>query len=295
MQNRGKALFLFSDSTGIGTVNRHLEEVQRRLSKVFDTLDVCQTYSAEEGFSKAVEACGVYDALIFSGGDGTFNNMVSALVGRKDAPTLGYINGGTLCDAGKNFGVHGSFRRALKIIEEGYSCGFDVGRINDQYFTYVATVGAFADIPYIAKRKYKKRMGRLTYYIQAVKEAFIPTKFHCHIVADGVTYDQKTPFILCMSGRNIAGFPVNGGDSAIHDGKFELFLTKPGLFNGLLHYLFFKIRTVKISARSFQIDLDYPDAWDLDGEMGPIGNVQIEALDSGLRMFCAKKFADLDK
>ena len=292
MQNRGKALFLYSDATGIGTVNRHLQEVIQRLGNVFSPLDVFKTSSMEEGVAKAVDSCGKYDALIFSGGDGTFNHIVGALVGRPDAPTLGYINGGTICDIGKNFGIHGSFRRALKIIEEGYTCGFDVGKINDQYFTYVAAIGVFADIPYVTKRKYKKRLGRIAYYFHAIGSALIPRSVECQIIADGQKYDLRVPFILCLSGKNVGGFPVNSRSSSIHDGKFELFLTKPGLFNGLLHYLFFKVRTKKIVAKEFEIHVDYPLPWDVDGEKGPEGNVHILAMDSKLRIFCSKKCAE---
>ena len=295
MQPRGKALFLYSDVTGIGTVNRHLTEVQKSLSETFDALDIHKTASLEDAIAKAVDSCGKYDALIISGGDGTFNNIIGALVGKKDAPTIGYINGGTICDVGKNFGIHGSFRRALRIIKEGYTCGFDVGRVNDSYFTYVAAIGAFADIPYVTKRKYKKRLGRIAYYFRAIGAALVPKKIHCHVVADGREYDLDVPFILCLSGKNVGGFRVNSNSSSIHDGKFELFLTKPGIFNGLLHYLFFKMRTTKIVASRFQIDVQYPLPWDLDGEKGPSGNVHIEAVDSGLAIFCAKKFAESDK
>ncbi|MBO6285379.1 MAG: hypothetical protein J6O18_03575, partial [Bacilli bacterium] len=59
-----------------------------------------------------------------------------------------------------------------------------------------------------------------------------------------------------------------------------------------LHYLFFKARTVKIVASEFEIDLQYPLPWDLDGEKGPSGKVKIKALDSGLKIFCAPKFVE---
>lgn len=288
---KGKALFLYSEATGMGQVNRHLGEVKRRLQGVFDTLDVIKTSSMEDGMERAAASCGVYDALIFSGGDGTFNHIASALVGKKNPPTLGYINGGTVCDIGRNFGIHGSYKRALRIIEEGHSTSFDMGRINDMYFTYVAAIGAFADIPYVTPRKYKKRIGRIAYYFRAVGEAFAPKKIHTHIVADGKEYDVHTPFILCLNGKNVGGFPINTRESSIHDGKFELFLTKPGLFNGLLHYLLFKMRTVKILAKDIHIAVQYPLPWDLDGEKGPMGDVHIQAFDSGLRIFCAKKVA----
>ena len=290
--SRGRALFLYSDVTGVGVVNRHLEEVKRRLSAVFSSLDIVQTTSMEDGMARAKAACGNYEALIFSGGDGTFNHIAGALVGCENPPVLGYINGGTICDVGVNFGIGGNFRKALKIIEDGYSCGFDMGRINDEYFVYVAAVGAYADIPYLTPRKYKKRLGRIAYYAIALKDTFIPKRVDCHIEADGKTYDLKVPFILCLNGKNVGGFPVNERRSSMHDGVFELYLTKPGIFNGLLHYLFFKTRTIKIKAATFDIATPYQLPWDLDGESGPIGNVHIECFDPHLRVFCAKKYAE---
>ena len=286
------ALFLYSDATGQGQVNRNLEKILFRLRKRFEPLDVVKTQSMEEGMRRAVDSCGKYDVLIFSGGDGTFNHIASSLVGKENAPTLGYINGGTIGDIGQNFGIHRSYKSALKIIEQGHTCGFDMGQVNDMWFTYVAAVGAFADIPYVTPRKYKKRIGRIAYYFKAVGDAFRPKKIPVHVEADGKIYDVLTPFILCLSGKNVGGFPVNLSRSSTHDGKFELFLTKPGIFNGLLHYLLFKMRTLKIVASDFKIAVDYPLPWDVDGEKGPLGSVHIRAIDSGLRIFCSKKHAE---
>ena len=287
-----KALFLYTDDSGHGQVVAHLAQMIARLEEHFPRLETKRTYSMEEGAKLAREACGNYEVLIFSGGDGTFNNIVSALLDQENPPVLGYINGGTISDIGQNFGVKGNYRRALRIIEEGHTCGFDVGEVGGHYFTYMAAVGAFADISYVTKRKYKRRLGRIAYYTRAVGEALKPTRVHCHIKADGVDYDVNTPFILCLSGRNVGGFRVNSRKSSIHDGKFELYLTKPGLFNGLLHYLFFKMRTTKIEAADIDIQVDHPLPWCLDGEAGPIGDVHIKARDSKLRVFCAKKYAE---
>jgi diacylglycerol kinase family enzyme len=140
------ALFLYSDATGQGQVNRNLDKILFRLRKRFEPLDVVKTQSMEEGMRRAVDSCGKYDVLIFSGGDGTFNHIASSLVGKENAPTLGYINGGTIGDIGQNFGIHRSYKSALKIIEQGHTCGFDMGQVNDMWFTYVAAVGAFADL-----------------------------------------------------------------------------------------------------------------------------------------------------
>ena len=287
-----KALFLYSDATGRGQVNKRLDFVLSSLKKSYPELDVKKTSSMEEGMELAKQSCGVYDALIFAGGDGTFHHMINALAGCENIPTIGYLNGGTIGDIGTNFGIHRNLKKALRIIEEGYTTGFDLGKIGDTYFAYVAAIGVFADIPYVTKRAYKKRLGRIAYYFKAVGDAFKPKAIPVRIEADGKVYEQSVPFLLCLNGKNVGGFRVNRTQSRIHDGIFELYLTKPGIFNGLLHYLFFKTRTTKIYASKFDIQIEYPLPWDLDGEAAMEGSISIEAVDSKMRIFCAKKYAE---
>ena len=86
----------------------------------------------------------------------------------------------------------------MRILEEGAVTSFDLGEINGTFFTYVAAVGSYADIPYVTPRKYKKRLGRLAYYFVAVKEAFVPKRIPVHVVCDGKAYDLKVPFLLLL-------------------------------------------------------------------------------------------------
>lgn len=287
--NQGKALFLYSNATGTGKVFANIEKVKARLSASFSSLDCHMTTSQEEGCELAKQACGKYDYLVIAGGDGTFHHVVNAIAREKNPPVLAYINAGTICDIGANFGIKGSYKRALRIIEEGNVTSFDLGEVNGIFFTYVAAVGTFADIPYVTPRKYKKRLGRLAYYFVAVKEAFVPKKVPVHVECDGQTYDLKVPFLLLLSGKNVGGFLVNKRKSSISDGKMELYLTKPGLFGGLVHYAFFKARTKVLVGSKFHISVDYPFPWCLDGEEGPVGDVDILVHPRKLRILCDKK------
>lgn len=286
------ALFLYSRHTGLARVRRKLPKIIEHLKNVFASLEVVETTSMEHGQRLAVEACGKYDVLIVFGGDGTIRNIIDVLAEKENTPILGYINGGTTCDFGHNFGVKGKQKRALRIIEEGRIAEFDVGKINDEHFGYVAAVGAFADIPYVTKRKYKKRIGSLAYYFKAVKEALIPDAVEGVLHVDGKDIPFKTPFLLCLSGRRVGGFQVSSG-SKTDDGELELYITRPGAFNGLLHYLFFKVRTDCYRSSHFKIDINYPNPWDLDGEKGPVGSVEITCLKRKLRIFCAKQYSNI--
>ena len=282
-----KALFLYSTASGHGQVVKHHAKILEGLRKAFDVVDEAQTKSAEEGRQFAKDACGVYDALIVAGGDGTFYNVVNALAEMENTPILGYVNNGTIGDVGRNFGIGASYKKALKIIQDGFAVPFDICQTNENYFAYTAAIGIYADIPYVASRKQKKRFRRLSYYFLALRSVFKRYRIHASVEANGVTYEQDVPFVLLMNGRHMGGFLVNSYGN-IFDGEFEIYLAKPGLFNGLLQYFFCRRKIKRIRTKEAIIRTTCNDPWDLDGEAGPSGELHVKVLPSRLQIFSAK-------
>jgi len=288
-----KALYLYSNKTGIKRSKKFQDKIIYKLSESFDL--VAKETSSQDEFVKECQNCsGDFDVLIVAGGDGTFNLAVSTLcnLDKNRRPILGYLPTGTINDAGKGFGVKGSIRKAINILRKQKIVDIDICKANNQYFSYVCTTGAYADISYVTKRRKKKFFGKLSYYFVAVKEAFIKRKVECSITADGVTYDVVTPFVLVMNGPYVGGFKVNS-KNAMFDGVIDIYLTKPGIFNGLLHYLFFKVKTKHIRARKIEITTNQENYWCFDGEKGISGNLKIEVLPGYLKVFGLKKTAKI--
>lgn len=78
----------------------------------------------------------------------------------------------------------------------------------------------------------------------------------------------------------------------MNDGKFHIFITKPGIFNGLLHYLFFKMRTTKIITDEFSFTFfDRFSPWCVDGEMDDLKNVRVKCCPSLFQMVVPKRVA----
>ena len=128
----------------------------------------------------------------------------------------------------------------------------------------------------------------MAYYQKATKEAFVPEIVEGHIETLDRSFDFRTPFLLLLSGKRVGGFSVNPyGDFA--DGKIEVFLSDPGLFNGLPHYFFQDSKLVRFSANRMKITLKKPLLWCIDGEKGPTGSLEIEVLPRKLSIFCDEK------
>lgn len=278
------ALVIYTNQSGHGQFHHHEKKIRAFLASQFDQVDYCCTSSAEEGRAKCQEACGVYHTLVIVGGDGTFHNAINALAERENTPVLAYINSGTIGDIGHNFGITKSYKSALKAIKKGNIVPFDIGKIGETYFGYVAAIGSYADIPYDAPREKKKKLGVIAYYYMAFKQLFHLKKVHTKVIADGVTYEADVPFVLLMNGKHVGGFWVNNRGN-IFDGKFDLFLTKPGLFNGLAQWLMARNTIKHISATDIYIHTEDDMAWDLDGERGPTGDIHATIIHNALKIY----------
>lgn len=251
-------------------------------------MEAVETHSQNELIAMSSSACGCYEVLIAAGGDGTFHHVVNAVAGKENAPILGYINVGTMGDVGRLFGVKRNLKRSLKIIESGVWDRFDLGKVNHAYFVYMAAAGAYSDVSYLAKRKAKAIFGRLVYYRLSLQEAFRKKRVTGLASFDGAQSSFDAPFVLLMNGPNVGGFSVNPKSSP-QDGQLEAFLTPPGRFNGLIHYLS-RNRRFEFCVKSGSFSLKKACTWCLDGEKYDLPKeVEIGVSPSAIRVFCHKK------
>jgi len=260
-----KALLIYSSLTGRGNYLKHIPYIGTFLYKKFDCVDLVKTENDLE-FKEAVnKACNEYDYLIFLGGDGTVNKVLNFIGDREKKPILGYIPCGTTNDFAKTFKLKKNLKKSLKNILDGTPKKIDVCKINDRYFGYFLATGAYSEISYTAKRKNKKIFGSFSYYFMAIKDAFKKKEINGILEVNNQTYEIKTPFLLVLNGKYAGGFKVDRKNK-YDDHKFTIFITKPGLFNGLLHYLFkFKLKRIECDSFSFKFN-DEKSPWCIDGE-----------------------------
>ena len=281
-----KAIYVYNTLSGRGIDDRRLQLIEKNLNKTYDDVLILKTNTIEELENASIKASEEKRDFIFSGGDGTFNQVVNVIMKLNEKPTLGYLPTGTTNDTAKNFLISRNIRKALKVIANQQSVKFDLCLANDEkYFTYVAALGAFADIAYVTKRKAKKKIGNLAYYRKAFLEAFKPRRIHVLVKTKDETFACDVPFILVLNGRSVASFKIGKRDE-LFDHKFHVYLTRPGPFNGLLHYLFFKIKTYKIVTDEIFLEAkNTEDDWCLDGERGNKGKLHIKTIPKALSIY----------
>lgn len=281
-----KALVLYTGASGQRDFSKKIPYVREKLEGSFDVLDFQKCEKPGDLRSNCVAKASDYDAFIVAGGDGTFNTVINAVAPLNEAPILGFINFGTLGDVGKNFGVSRSLDKALTIIKSKRIRSFDLGKIGDSYFAYVAAFGCYSDIAYKAKREKKQRFGKASYYSLAAKRALKRAKYAVRYAVDGKSVVKIVPFLMVMNGSDIGGFKVNKNGST-DDGMMELFLPKVAPFNGLVQTLVNpKSEVIKVSS----VDIRPLDSlpWCLDGEIGPSGAVTVSVLTKKVKVFSSK-------
>ena len=132
-------LFIYNPASGKGKINRYVSYVKTELGKKFDRVDVKASQKTGDLTVFAKEACGVYDTLVFSGGDGTFNEVLQGVGGEEIRPVLGYIPTGTCNDIARTYGIPFRVKKAVKTIVNGVPRSVDSFRVNDRYAEYVFT------------------------------------------------------------------------------------------------------------------------------------------------------------
>lgn len=217
------------------------------------------------------------DLVISMGGDGTFNEVMSGNLERRNRITLAHIPVGTTNDIGVMFGYGKNMKQNLKDLLNGVVKGMDVCIINDRPFVYVAGFGKFLNVAYETPRALKKKYGKLAYLIEGVKDFFRPTKLYkATYKVNGVEKTGYYSFMLISNANRIAGINNFYRDIKLDDDKFEVLFCN---FKRRIDILrtFSVLLTTDVSKvsgfefyRTNKIDVSfqsYPKkAWCIDGE-----------------------------
>lgn len=296
-----KCLFLYNPNSGKGKIKRKIAYIEKRLKRRYSEVEICVTESAESLEQKVKEAAGQYDAVIFSGGDGTFNNVLHGA--ENSGVQLGYIPSGTVNDVARSLGIPRSVKGALNVILKGRSESLDSMRIGTNYAMYIAAAGAFTSATYHTPQNKKRALGALAYALEALKHNMKLEVFPLTVTTGGETVSTDAVLIFVLNGRSVAGFPINKKGS-MRDGVLETVLIKqvkkPNLFRRIgalfsVASLFIfgckvnKKDIVTLHGENVEIKTAEGVVWDFDGEEGCRGSVTVEVCPRKVKLFVPNK------
>lgn len=226
--------------------------------------------------TEIIENMDYTDLVISIGGDGTFNEIMVGNFKRKEKLLVSHLPVGTTNDIGAMFGYEKDIYQNLELLLDGDVKNIDICTINGKPFVYVAGFGKFMNVPYETSRGLKKRLGKIAYLIEGVKEFINKTKlYEMSYTIDGETYNGLYSFMIISNANRIAGINEFYKDVQLDDGKFEIlvsnFTRKKDVVKSLYYLTFSDITKVpgfyfhKTDHVTIKIKEDNPK-WCIDGE-----------------------------
>ena len=279
-----KMLFIYNPNAGTGVLKPKLSDVLDIFVKAGYEVTVYPTQCYHDAMAKAESYTENYDVVVCSGGDGTLDEVVTGVMEKKSSIPIGYIPAGSTNDFANSLFMPKSMTDAASMImeEKLYHC--DIGRFNNQSFTYIAAFGLFTDVAYQTDQDLKNILGHVAYLLEGVKRLFDIKSYHMRIESEELTVEDDFIFGMITNSRSVGGFKnLTGKNVDMNDGLFEVtMITRPK--NPLELQ---EIMTAMLTAEdntdlihSFKsarvtITSEEPVPWTLDGEYGG-SHTQIE-------------------
>lgn len=272
-----KILFIYNPNAGKGLIKSKLADVLDILSKAGYELVVYPTKGYKDAYHKVMNFEEDYARVICSGGDGTLDEVVTGMMGRKHKVPIGYIPAGTTNDFANSLQIPKDMLEAAHVAAHGKAFACDIGKFNNDVFVYIAAFGLFTDVSYETKQEMKNLLGHLAYVLKGATRLFDIPSYHVKVTHDGETIEDEFIYGMVTNSRSVGGFR-NMVDKNVKfdDGKFEVTLIKTPknpialqeiiaalLINQVDSKYMYTFKTSKISFESIE---QIP--WTLDGEFG---------------------------
>lgn len=290
-----KAKLIYNPYSGDKSFRNSLDSVINILQTGDYRVTVCRTVSVEDIYSE-VKHSKEYDCIVVSGGDGTINHVVNAMVNEDVDIPLGVLPSGTANDFANHLGFNKNIKYACKVIAKGNIKEVDVGKINDRYFINVAAAGLLTDVSLKIDTNLKNTLGKLAYYIKGIEQLPNFRPLSVKITCDGVLYEENIYLYVILNGSTAGGFKLAPG-AVENDGKLNLMALRAcnivELFNVFIQILRGEhtgnSKVLYLEGEKFLIEGEEEFQTDIDGEAGPYFPLEVSILHKKIKVFVPEK------
>ncbi len=295
-----KLLFVYNPYAGKGLIKSKIAEILDVFTKAGYLTTVYPTQAAKDGYKMLRELEETYDLIVCSGGDGTLDETVTAMIEKGIPCPLGYIPAGSTNDFARSLDISRDMIEAAESAVNGKVFQCDVGDFNGDIFVYIAAFGMFTDVSYATPQDTKNVLGHMAYLLEGIKRIYSIPSYKMKI-----TYDDQEPlegkymFGMVTNSRSVGGFKsIIGKNVVFDDGEFEVTLIrKPSnvlelqdIMGALLIEQIDSKYMTNFKAKKIVFDCEEEVAWTLDGEFGGEHDfVEIENKMKALKLMVANE------
>ncbi|MCJ8210783.1 diacylglycerol kinase family lipid kinase [Mucilaginibacter sp. RS28] len=218
-----KALFIINPISGGKTKDKVPELIKRFLDPEIFTYHIEFTRAHGQAHELASKAVGVYDLVVAVGGDGTVNEIASALAGT--AAVFAILPYGSGNGLSRFLSIPMDTAEAIRTLNHYYVEVIDGARINGQWFFNMAGMGFDAHISEVFS--HQKSRGFITYFKSSVKEITTYKSQRYQLNIDGKHYDREA-FMLSFANSSQFGNNAHVAPHAsVQDGLLDVCVIKP--------------------------------------------------------------------
>jgi diacylglycerol kinase (ATP) len=219
-----KALFIINPVSGGKKKDGVPELVAKYLDPTIFDYDIEFTTGIFHAHDLAKAAVGEYEIVVAVGGDGTVNEIASAIAGADTI--LGVIPFGSGNGLARFLTIPMDTEEAIKTMNAGRTITIDAGKMNGQWFFNMAGMGFDAHISHVFANGSTKR-GFVSYFKSSIQEISTYKSKKYHIEIDGVAYDREA-FMLSMANSSQYGNNAHVSPTAsVQDGLLDVCIIKP--------------------------------------------------------------------
>lgn len=269
------ALLIINPVSGKKQVLKFIPNIIRSLMEGGYAPTVMVTGDRGEATDFARDYGAGYDLVCCTGGDGTLKETLTGLAMADIHVPLGYIPCGSTNDFALSHNLALDIPAAAENIASGRQAVYDIGRFDDEYFSYVAAFGAFSWLSYTTDQNLKNVLGHTAYILDGIKDLPKIKPQHMRVTADGVLHEDDYIFGAVCNSISIAGtieLPRSVVDTC--DGLLEVLLVKTpktliefnGIVSGLLIQNYSSPLIEFFQAKNIIAESSEGVEWALDGE-----------------------------
>ena len=222
-----KMLFLMNPFSGQKKANRFLADIFLLYSQAGYDVTVHMTTGPGSAREAVCRLGADKDLVVCCGGDGTFNETITGMIGAGLEIPIGYIPAGSTNDFASSLKLSTNIMQAAKEILEGEPVAYDVGKFGDRYFSYVASFGAFSRTSYTTPQNIKNALGHTAYLLEGIQEISQIRKEHVRMELEGQVVEDDFLFGAICNSTTIGGIlTLDPKRVDMADGLLEILLVR---------------------------------------------------------------------
>lgn len=177
-------------------------------------------------FERVAEALNLNaDIIVAAGGDGTVNEVASALYKLDKTRTLAILPGGSGNGFAMHLGLGRDIKTAFEFIKKGNTTLIDTCKVNNQFFLNVSGIGFDARIAYLTKQSSSRGFKR--YFLTTMREIKNFRGIPLEITLDGDKKIEGRYGFAIIANATMFGYNFSIAPTALlNDGLFDLVLFK---------------------------------------------------------------------